>query len=57
MDKYAALLQKTVTAITHVFKKRGQQKLLSDRSALIVPKDKQIQNLDSFELITWLIVR
>lgn len=57
MDKYAALLQKAVTAITHVFKKRGQQKLLTDRSALIVPKEKQIQDLDSFELITWLIVR
>lgn len=57
MDKYASLLQKGVTAITQVFKKRGRQKLLTDRSALIIPKEKQIRDLDSFELITWLIVR
>ena len=57
MDKYAALLEKAVKEIARVFKKRGQLKLLSDRSALIVPKDKQIKEMDNFELLSWLIVR
>lgn len=57
MDKYADLLKKAVEEISRVFKKRGTQKLLSDRSALIIPKSKQINEVDSFELITWLVLR
>jgi hypothetical protein len=57
MDKYADLLKKAVEEISRVFKKRGTQKLLSDRSALIIPKSKQISEMDNFELITWLVLR
>lgn len=57
MDKYANLLKKAVEEISRVFKKRGTQKLLSDRSALIIPTAKQINAMDNFEIITWLIVR
>ncbi|HPH56146.1 MAG TPA: ATP-dependent helicase, partial [Smithella sp.] len=57
MDKYAGLLKTAVEEISRVFKKRGTQKLLTDRSALIIPKTKQINEMDNFELITWLIVR
>ena len=57
MDKYADLLKKAVAEIIRVFKKRGVQKLLSDRSALIIPRSKQINEIDNFELITWLVVR
>lgn len=57
MDKYADLLKKAVEEISRVFKKRGTQKLLSDRSALIIPKSKQINEMDNFELITWLVLR
>lgn len=57
MDKYGDLLKKAVAEIIHVFKKRGIQKLLSDRSALIIPRSKQINEIDNFELITWLVVR
>lgn len=57
MDKYANLLKTAVEEISRVFKKRGTQKLLSDRSALIIPKAKQINEMDNFELITWLVLR
>ncbi|MBI2118598.1 MAG: ATP-dependent helicase [Elusimicrobia bacterium] len=57
MEKYSELLKKAVSEIVHVFKKRGSQKLTSDRSALVIPKTKQVDDLESFELITWLIVR
>ncbi|MBW6485971.1 MAG: ATP-dependent helicase [Syntrophobacterales bacterium] len=57
MDKYADLLKKAVAEIIIVFKKRGAQKLLSDRSALIIPRSKQINEIDNFELITWLVLR
>lgn len=57
MDKYADLLKKAVAEIIRVFKKRGAQKLLSDRSALIIPRSQQINEMDNFELITWLVLR
>ena len=57
MDKYADLLKKAVDEIIRVFKKRGTQKLLTDRSALIIPKAKQINEVNNFELITWLVLR
>jgi superfamily II DNA or RNA helicase len=57
MDMYADLLRKAVTEIIRVFKRRGIQKLTSDRSALIIPKAKQLDDTESFELVTWLVIR
>ncbi|MCI0470887.1 MAG: phospholipase D-like domain-containing protein [Candidatus Aminicenantes bacterium] len=57
MGVYTDLLKKAVTEIVHIFKKRGIHKLLTDRSALLIPKSKQASDMDSFELVTWLIVR
>ena len=57
MDPYSALLKKAVREITHIFKKRGNQKLVSDRGALLIPTHKQINEMNDFELITWLVVR
>ncbi|MBW6485447.1 MAG: ATP-dependent helicase [Syntrophobacterales bacterium] len=57
MEKYAELLKKAVDEIIRVFKKRGTQKLLTDRSALIIPKARQINEVNNFELITWLVLR
>lgn len=57
MDKYEELLKSAVSEITRIFKKRGAQKLTSDRSALIIPKTKQMYDMENFELITWLVVR
>jgi hypothetical protein len=51
------LLKRAVVEIKRAFMKRGMQKLASDRSALIIPKTKQIHDMDNFELVTWLIVR
>ncbi|MFW6310528.1 MAG: hypothetical protein ACOC1D_05430, partial [Prolixibacteraceae bacterium] len=57
MEKYTELLKKAVREITRVFKKRTTQKLFSDRGALLIPKSKQVNDLDNFELITWLIIK
>ena len=56
-DKYSDLLKKAVGEIVHVFKKKHHIKLTSDRGAVLIPKSKQISEMEDFELITWLIVR
>ena len=41
-----------------VFKKRGDQRLTTDRGALCDPAGKnQINDLESFELVTWLVIK
>ncbi len=57
MSRYSGLLKKAVSEIMHVFKKRGNQKLISDRGALLIPITKQLKDMDDFELVTWLVVR
>ena len=57
MDKYSALLSKATKEIAHIFKKKGNAKLTSDRGAVLIPLAKQINEMDDFELVTWLIVR
>ena len=57
MEKYNDILQKAVVEIAHVFKKRSNQKLTSDRGALLIPKSMQIEETDNFELVTWLIIK
>ncbi|MGQ3686055.1 MAG: hypothetical protein ACUBOA_13775 [Candidatus Loosdrechtia sp.] len=52
MSKYTELLKKAVDTICHVFKKRSNQKLTSDRGALLIPQSKQVHDLDNFELVT-----
>ncbi len=57
MDKYAELLKKAGKEIVHVFRKRGAHRLVTDRSALVIPKENQVNDLDSFELVTWLVIK
>jgi SNF2 family DNA or RNA helicase len=57
MQRYTKLLKSAVEQVVHIFKKKGSQKLTSDRSALLIPKTKQLNEMADFELITWLIVR
>lgn len=57
MDKYTELLRQAIDEICRVFKKRSAQKLISDRGALLIPKSKQINDMNNFELVTWLIVK
>jgi ERCC4-related helicase len=57
MDKYYELIKKAVNEIVQVFKKRENIKLISDRGAMLIPKTKQFNEINDFELITWLIIR
>ena len=57
MSKYAELLKKSVNEISRMFKKRAGNKLVTDRGSLLVPKDKQINSMNDFELITWLVIK
>jgi len=57
MEKYSDLLSKATKEIAHIFKKKGNAKLTSDRGAVLIPLAKQINEMDDFELVTWLIVR
>jgi len=57
MNKYNNLLNIAITEINSVFKKRANIKLTSARGARLIPKNKQIEKSDNFELITWLIIK
>ena len=57
VELYTNLLKKAVKEIIRIFKKRTTQKLFTDRGALLIPKSKQVHDLDNFELITLLIIK
>lgn len=57
MSKYSELLENAVNEIRHVYKKRSLASLTKSRSATIADKTEQVNDFNSFELITWLIVR
>ncbi len=57
MDEYSKLLKKAVTEVVAIFKKKGKIKLTTDRAAQLTPKAKQINELNDFELVTWLIIK
>jgi superfamily II DNA or RNA helicase len=57
MDVYTGLLKRAIDEIIRIFKKRGSQKLTSDRGALLIPMAKQLNEMENFELVTWLIVK
>ena len=57
MDVYADLLQKAIKEITAVHRKRSAAKLTFDRNAVIAPLDNQIRDEESFELVTWLVIK
>ncbi|HXB41230.1 MAG TPA: helicase-related protein [Bacteroidia bacterium] len=57
MSQYSGLLKKAVEEVCRVFKKRSNQKLTSDRGALLVPNSKQINEMNNFELVTWLVIK
>ena len=57
MGQYTELLRQALDEIIRVFKKRSNQKLTSDRGALVIPKSKQANDMDSFELVSWLVIK
>lgn len=57
MSRYTGLLRQGIDEIVRVFKKRSSLKLTSDRGALLIPKSKQVNDMNSFELVTWLVIK
>jgi len=58
MNKYSELLEQSITEISRVFNKRSSQKITgNDRGALLIPKSKRINEMDNFELVTWLVIK
>ena len=57
MSKYSELLKNAVNEISRIFKKRINHKLTTSRDALILPIEKQINNMNNFELVTWLVLK
>lgn len=57
MTQYTELLKKAVDEIVRVFRKRSTIKLTSDRGALLIPKEKQITDINHFELVSWLVIK
>jgi hypothetical protein len=57
MSIYASLIQTAIKEITAVHRKRSASRLTFDRSAVIAPVESQIRDEESFELITWLVIK
>jgi hypothetical protein len=57
MSRYSSLLQKAANEITQVFKKRALHKLTADRGGLLMPIARQLDQMQDFELVTWLIIK
>jgi superfamily II DNA/RNA helicase len=58
MNQYTELLKQAIEEISRVFNKRSSQKITgNDRGALLIPKSKRINEIDNFELVTWLVIK
>ena len=57
MGTYAILIQKAINEITTIHRKRSTAKLAFDRNAVIAPLENQVRNEESFDLITWLVIK
>lgn len=57
MDNYSVLLESAIKAIRQVFTRRAVTRLTTDRSALLIPLEKQVKEANQFELVTWLILK
>lgn len=57
MGQYTKLLGQAIHEISTIFKKKSNQKLTTDRGALLIPKSKQVSDMNNFELVTWLVIK
>jgi hypothetical protein len=57
MGVYADLIQRAIKEITAVHRKRSVAKLSFDRNAVITPLENQVRDEESFELVTWLVIK
>jgi SNF2 family DNA or RNA helicase len=56
MTKYNELLGKAVQAVVSTFKRRALKNLTEGRDAVLVPQTAQPQEVEDFELVTWLVI-
>jgi len=57
MSRYTELLKRSIQEVVKVFRTRSNQRLTADRGALLIPQSKQITDTESFELVTWLVIK
>ena len=57
MEVYSKLLEKAVSEITNTFKKRVFNAITMDRNAKIPLLKNQLEEINDFDLVTWLILR
>jgi hypothetical protein len=57
MEKYSVLLKPAANEISRLFKKRNLQSLTNNRNAQIASKEKQAEEPNQFELVTWLVIK
>lgn len=57
MEKYVDLLKKATQEIENLLKKKENIKLTTDRGAILMPIITQINQMNDFELVTWLVIK
>jgi len=57
MSKYTGLMKQAVTAIQQKFGQRNALQLTASRSALLIPKEKRVNDETNCELVTWLVIK
>jgi superfamily II DNA or RNA helicase len=58
MNQYFELLTNAAREIRRIFEKRSAGRITgTDRGALLIPKTKRVSDADTFELVTWLIIK
>jgi len=57
MGRYHSLMEQAAKEINRLFRKRGGQRLATDRQALLIPDSQQAGSIDDYDLVTWLVIK
>lgn len=57
MDKYGKQINKAVKELLQLYKKKSTSRLSVDRGAILQPIKSQPTQMESFDLVTWLIIK
>jgi ERCC4-related helicase len=57
MEKYSALLKSAVNEISRLFKKRNLHQLTTKRDGILIPAEGKNDDVNKFELVTWLVIK
>ena len=57
MQRYSDLLGAAARDIARRFRGRSIDRLQSGRDALLIPESQSTQDMEDFELVTWLVIR